>query len=144
LPLFHLSIESRLAEIGRASDWLAEIAGSSMLDQSIRMALRLCLEEALANVVTHAYPQDGVSRPIGLELTVEDEGVSLVVEDEGPAFDPTCARSAAVNDRLELATIGGRGLTLIRSYASGLGYVREAGRNRFTMNFSRDRSAPGQ
>lgn len=144
MPSFHLSIESRLAEIGRASDWLIEIAGSLKLDNSIRMALRLCLEEALANVVTHAYPQDGVSRPIGLELSIDDDSVRLMVEDEGPAFDPTCACSTAVNDRLELATIGGRGLTLIRSYASGLGYVREDGRNRFTMRFSRDRSAPGR
>jgi len=136
-----LTIRSRLAEIARASDWMADGTGPLELDSSIRLAMRLCLEEALANVVTHATSgTDG--QAITVTLSIDQDAVHLGIEDSGPAFDPTVAVAPAVNDGIEVATIGGRGLTLIRGFSDRLDYCRQEGRNRFVMTFNRDRSAP--
>ena len=133
-----ITLHSRLAEIARASDWMADGTGPLELDSSIRLAMRLCLEEALANVVTHAACDEAIT----VTLSIDQDAVHLGIEDSGPAFDPTVAPASAVNDGIEAATIGGRGLTLIRGFADQLDYRRQDGRNRFVMSFSRDRSAP--
>lgn len=136
-----LVIANRLAEIARAADWLAEAAGKLALGSSITLALRLCLEEALANVVTHAFPEGG-EHAISLHFEISPVAVTLAIEDGGLPFDPTAAPEPAVNDGIERATIGGRGLTLIRSYADRVDYAWRDGRNRLAMSFNRERSEP--
>jgi len=131
-----LSIGNRLADLAAASDWLAAQGESLELHAKTRLAMRLCLEEALANVVTHAYADEGDHR-IRLTLSAMADGLSLCIEDDGLPFDPTAAREPAVNDGIEKATIGGRGLRLMRSYATRLSYHRDGNTNCFILGFPR-------
>ncbi len=96
-------------------------------------ALRLCAEEALANVVTHAWAEG--DHRIVLGLAVAADQVELTVEDDGRPFDPVAAPAPAQAATLADAAAGGRGLILIRSYADRLAYRREGGRNRLIMGF---------
>lgn len=79
-----LTIHSCLAEIARASDWMADGTGPLELDSSIRLAMRLCLEEALANVVTHAASDEAIT----LSLSIDQNTVHLGIEDFRPGLRP--------------------------------------------------------
>jgi anti-sigma regulatory factor (Ser/Thr protein kinase) len=131
-----LTIGNRLADLAVAGDWLSAQGASLGLDAKTLAAMRLCLEEALANVVTHAYA-DHDGHAITLILTAAAHEITLCIEDDGLPFDPTSAPEPANNDGIENATIGGRGLTLIRNYAHRLGYTRQDGANCFVMGFKR-------
>lgn len=135
-----LTIGNRLADLTLAADWLAAQGAALSLPSATLAAMRLCLEETLANLVAHAY-DDGQEHAIRVAITAGNGEVSLGVSDDGRPFDPTTAPEPANNDGIEAATIGGRGLRLIRAYADRLDYARRDGRNHFVMGF---RITPGR
>jgi len=95
------------------------------------LAVRLCVEEALANIITHG--QDGHSIRLGLRQ--EEDRLILEVEDDARPFDPTLWCCRAVNDSVETASIGGRGILLMRHFADQMRYERRDGRNHLTLIF---------
>jgi anti-sigma regulatory factor (Ser/Thr protein kinase) len=133
-PVLHL--RSALADLGQLYPWLDDAAALAAVPAELLPGMHVALEEAVANVAMHAYPQNAPG-PIVVRLRSEPDAAVLEIEDEGPAFDPTAAevvgaRPAALDDVVP----GGWGLGLIRRYATGLAYAREAGRNRLTMRFA--------
>lgn len=131
-----LTIGNHLEDLAAAADWLAAQTAPLTLRPETQLALRLCLEEALANIVTHGF-NDQAEHVIALHFAAGPTELSITIEDSGLPFDPVAAGCCADNSCVEQATIGGRGLSLIRSYADRLSYQRQSGRNIFTMGFSR-------
>jgi anti-sigma regulatory factor (Ser/Thr protein kinase) len=124
----HLAIAPQLDELGRAGSWLAEWARPHGLDDERLYALRLCLEEVLANIVMHG---DNGATPIEIDLALTADEVVMTVSDGGRPFDPSLPAAPGAPD-----AIGGHGLTLIRSYASRLDYRRQRDGNRLELRFS--------
>ena len=130
-----LVLHSRVAETGRLHAWLDEMAAASVVPDRLASAVRLCLEEAVVNVITHGY---GRGRPGEIEVTLAREPGALraaVADDAGP-FDPTAvstppSRRAGLQD----GPLGGRGLRLMRRVATRLDYARSGGRNLLTLRF---------
>jgi anti-sigma regulatory factor (Ser/Thr protein kinase) len=50
-----LELDSRLNEVSRGQAWVEAIGEQQGLDEDSRFAIRLCVEEALANVILHGY-----------------------------------------------------------------------------------------
>ncbi len=130
-----LDLCDTLDDLSRAADWLAERLAGAELSEDTAFALRLCAEEALANVVMHAYDDDGGSHPMTLSLHLDAERAEITLEDFGRPFDPLAGATPQIAETLEDAAIGGRGLSLIRAYAPDLAYVRKDGANQLRMAF---------
>jgi serine/threonine-protein kinase RsbW len=140
-----LAIAPEDAEVRRASEWLSQQAGHMRIPATQTQRLDLCLNEALANVLTHGGP--GVfTAPVHIQLerleasTGDEAGVTVI--DAGHPFDPSTATIGPRPGSLDEAEPGGLGLLMIRSYADDLHYRHEAGRNRlrFTVRWA---SNPG-
>jgi len=128
IPCSEIALVGTYAAIGEAGDWLAEWLAPRRLPTDLAFALRLCLEEVLANIVMHSATE---LRPNILASLAEwPGGLTLTISDDGIAFDPVNAKSP------KSAEIGGNGLILLRRYSSAMDYQREAGRNRLTLSFS--------
>ena len=132
-----------MADLALAGDWLSSRLPAGLPDDTA-FAVRLCVEEALANVVMHAFDDDGIVHPVRLDLAITDAKVAIAIEDAGRPFDPTAGEAPAMASSIEDAAVGGCGLTLIRCYADRLCYDRRDGRNRFTMVFLRSPAAQGR
>lgn len=76
----------------------------------------LVLDEALTNVIRHAYA--GVSGEILVELSDTAEETQFLIEDHGKIFDPTQLPSP----QLPKETPGGLGVHLIRSLTDRFEY----------------------
>jgi serine/threonine-protein kinase RsbW len=83
------------------------------LGDTVAFAVRLSLEEALANAVRHGHAGD-TSLHIRVEASVEPHQVKLVVTDEGPGFDPAAVPDPTADENLMIAS--GRGLALMRAF----------------------------
>jgi len=84
-------------------------------------AIRLALEEALANAVKHGHGGDP-SKQVRLRYQISEERFLAEVEDQGAGFDPS-----AVADPLDPAhwgRDGGRGVFLMRHYMTAVCYNR--------------------
>ena len=81
--------------------------------------LRLALEEAVVNSITHGHQHDP-AKMVVLRYRVGTEYVLLEVEDQGAGFDP--AQVPDPTDPESLERPSGRGLLLIQFSMSWVGY----------------------
>lgn len=123
-----------MSELARAGDWLIAWAERHDLPPPVTFAIRLCLEEILANIVMHAF--SGGEHAISLDMRCDAEEVVLTIVDDGMPFDPLAATAAIQATDLAEADPGGRGLILVKNYASRRAYRREDGRNHLVLAFT--------
>jgi sigma-B regulation protein RsbU (phosphoserine phosphatase) len=99
--------------------------------------LDLCLTEWVTNVIDYAYPAgQAPDDAIVVQLVRETADVLVQIADRGIPFDPVAYVPKAAAQTLEEADAGGRGLLLVRKFATHLHYDREQGCNRFSLRFS--------
>jgi anti-sigma regulatory factor (Ser/Thr protein kinase) len=129
-----LKLRSDLAELKRLAGWIKARARQE-LSADTSFAIQLCLEEAVANIIM--YGGGTKDDHLGITIELERNGGTLVarIEDTGREFDPTQVPPLSVAKSLEEAKVGGLGIHLMRSYASGMHYERRDGRNWLTLQF---------
>lgn len=132
MPGAALHLAPRLSEVARLGEWLDARAATAAVPAELVADMRLCLAEAVTNVVSYAF--DGVPDPeLAVELAATPDVLTAVVVDNGAAFDPLGHPLAPRLSDLATAPIGGFGIRLLRETASALGYERLDGRNRLTI-----------
>lgn len=130
-----LRLGSDLSEVARLNDWYAgEVAGAGV-PPDLAGDLKLCLNEAVANVLSYAFEGDDApaAPEVEVRLLLSPCRASAEVIDNGFAFDPLSRPRAAPLTDLATAGIGGFGITLIRETAAEVRYRRAEGRNHLTM-----------
>ena len=125
---FHLKLvmpsDPRYLPVVRgAIEPLASAMGWSEADS---LAIALALDEALANIIRHAYHSRGDGR-IELECRESAEGLEITLLDQGEAPDKTkiCARAVGCDQA------GGLGTHIIRDVMDTVSYVATPSGNRF-------------
>lgn len=134
-PVATLKMASTLAETRRLHAWLDDVLSRSVLPDRVVQAVRICLEEAVTNVVLHGYGQDSPG-PIELTLGPAPPGLLAVIVDRAPPFDPTQVPVLPPPTDLHSSRLGGHGLRLIHRFANVFRYERAAGQNRLTLGFA--------
>jgi anti-sigma regulatory factor (Ser/Thr protein kinase) len=98
---------------------------------------RLVFEEIVTNVIRYGF-EDNAAHIIHAAARVGGEDLTLSFRDDGRPFDPRTAGEPAPTYSLAQASIGGRGLMLVRAAASRIAYERTSeGRNHLTVTLPR-------
>ena len=106
-------------ECRHAQESLLEAIQKRHFDDSCVFAIRLALEEALANAFKHGNKNDP-SKKVTLDYRVDDDRIEIAVADEGEGFDPSTVPDPTEGERLEIPT--GRGIVLMKSFMSEVLY----------------------
>lgn len=117
--------------------WLAERFLTWNLSDRTAFAVDLVINEALTNLISHAY-SDAEPHEIVLTVTDRADAVTVEIVDDAHPFNPFEARAATAAADLEHASIGGRGLLLIEAYSHDYDYGRVTDRNRLTLVVRKD------
>ncbi len=139
-PAPRLILQSQLDELERLWPWVDALGTEFSIPANTLFSIHLCLEEALANVIRHGYCGQG-GHPILVEFTSES-GIDLVftIEDQAPPFDPLAYEAGSeTGSPMDLLEPGGHGISFMRKYSGGLGYLRLPHGNRLTIRFSVNR-----
>jgi len=123
-----MSIEPQVSELPRLATWVEECCASDGLSTDFAFKMALVLEEAVSNVVNHAFPEQA-SQPITIRLEITGERFAAEVIDSGMAFDPTAAPDPNLSLPLEEREPGGLGIHLMRQMTDRLDYRRDRDRN---------------
>lgn len=135
---FALRIERSLAGLEQVGGWVDTVAASLGLDGAADYALRLCVEEAAANVVMHGTTgADGDADFVALRVEPAQDALRVTVEDRCGAFDPLQVPRPKPPASLGEANVGGLGIHLMRQYARAMDYARVDGTNRLTLTIGR-------
>ena len=127
-PPLELVLINERAEIGRAHSELDTYLGDIALEERAAASTRLVIEELVMNAIAYAFPQGG-RHEIALSVALESDDVVVRIEDDGQPFDPFARELTAPAHTLGEATIGGRGLRLVRSVTRTRSYQRDGDRN---------------
>lgn len=103
-------------------------------DETDQFAIRLALEEALANAALHGNGNDP-KKSITVEWHADADRISIDVQDEGEGFDPSVVPDPTADENLEIPA--GRGLTIIHAYMSEVEIIPPG--NRVRMTYERNR-----
>jgi serine/threonine-protein kinase RsbW len=128
-----LKLTNELAELDRLAPWIQDQSDLD-LTGDISLAVQICLEEALANIIMYGAGED---ERVDISVQLEPTPGMLVaqIEDTGQEFDPTQAPSLAVAPSLAEAKPGNVGIRLMRAFADGMSYRRLSDRNQLTLHF---------
>ena len=126
-----------------AADWVVAWARALGFDDDIQLAMRLCVEELVTNLVMHGHGGDAHGHIIDLAASAEPGWARVTMIDDGPSFDVAAAAEPGRQDSIAAATIGGRGIRLMRGFAERLEWHYRDGRNHTTLVF-KTVSAPGR
>ena len=133
-----LVLDSRLAELSRAQSWADSLAARLHLSERTRYTIRLCLEEALANVILHGYRSES-GHPIVIRRWLASEMLYFAIEDKAPPFAPDDDPQSEGTPKarsIESMTPGGNGIQLLRHFADSLVYEHLREGNQLTIGFS--------
>lgn len=96
--------------------------------------VRICLSEALYNLVIHAETPDK-SAPIAIVSKLEGDSVTLQILDPVGAAPFDIRAHAPELSQIDVMAENGRGLALIMDCADGVDYGAVQGRNGLTLQF---------
>jgi serine/threonine-protein kinase RsbW len=108
--------------------------------ESSRFAVRLALEEGLANAFRHGHKGLSEHETVLLEWSVGPADLTLTIEDQGPGFDPAAVPDPTLDANLELPS--GRGLMLMRAYMTSVTFNPKG--NRVTMKYAKPPAKAGK
>lgn len=139
-PPATLDLPPRLAAVAMLNDWYAVQTATSGLPNRVLGDMKLCLNEAVANVVSYAF--DGIAAPrLRVTLWSDAHGITAEIRDNGQPFDPLAGPMAEAMHGIETAQIGGFGIKLMRETAQDLTYARAGQDNVLTLTCRADQGS---
>ena len=124
-------VRDDLADVGPAIAWAGQWI--SAVPEDLRFGIEVCLEEALANLIVHGQSTDGI-KDIEIGVRGDCRGATVEITDRCAPFD-VVHEASPPRENADALLEGGRGLRLMRSFASELAYATQDGRNQLTMTF---------
>jgi anti-sigma regulatory factor (Ser/Thr protein kinase) len=133
MAVHQIVLADDVGEIPRLNEWVEEVLTAEGVAAPIVFKMTLALEEAVVNVINHAF--DGVAAPhrIILSLEVMPDRVRAELVDNGREFDPAAAPAPDLTSPLDERPVGGLGLHLIRSMVDRVDYRRDGDENRLAI-----------
>jgi serine/threonine-protein kinase RsbW len=119
-----LTIRSDLSNLGAVSDFIAQAAQANGLNARESYHVQMAADEAVTNVIEHAYRGRKDGR---IDITYERRGDEFIIEvrDFGQEFDPSQVRTPRVKGPLSRRTIGGLGVFFMRKLMDGVEFSHD-------------------
>jgi serine/threonine-protein kinase RsbW len=115
-----LHMHSDPAEIAAVRHQAENFATANGFDETAVGEIGLVLNEAIANIIRHAY-DNAADKPIEIALRMEGDALHLDLRDYGNGKSPDLRK-----EKTELLTPGGLGLPCMKQMMNGLHFQKQA------------------
>lgn len=132
----HLTLRADRRNLGEVFGFLRHVLGEAGIRERLLLDLELAVEEAVVNVMTHAYP--GGQGVLVLGVMPGPGHVTIELRDRGVPFNPLLVPEPDVSAPLGKREIGGLGIHLIRTLMDEVSYEFRDGENILTLRKRRD------
>jgi serine/threonine-protein kinase RsbW len=144
---YQLNLTSETENLELIREFVAKIAQKTGLKEIDVNKIELAVDEACANVIKHAYPEDAPSKPIQIRIEVNPGKMLIIVSDKGKGFDVKSVPAVDMNKYLAEMRVGGLGIYLIRNLMDEVEFTMNQGKNnevRMIKYFENHAQKPGQ
>lgn len=127
-------MQAKLEQLPKLEQWIEALAEEFRLPPSLVHRIDLCVTELVTNLIGYGYP-DGAAGTVSIHGWRQDEKILIRIDDDGIPFDPTSYVTPGLPSSLAEASVGGRGIRLVRHFADALHHVRRVDGNELTLIF---------
>ena len=132
-------LPAELSAMDRVPPWIEHRVREHNIDERMHFAVRLCLEEAVSNIIRHGSVGEHAVSAVAITCyRLQSGDLIFTVEDDGPHFNPLTVPPSPLVDEEGEIPVGGRGLRLLRGFADSLAYEATPSGNRLTIGFHID------
>lgn len=129
---YHLSVEATTKNLLKVREFIAHHAKSEGFSSQTVSDLCLATDEALTNIIKHAYKNDA-SKKISIELEFDDEKVCISLKDKGESFNRNTYKKPDIRDQIKKKKRGGMGVYLIHQLMDKVQYVTDSAVNEIRL-----------
>ena len=127
-----LTLKNDVHEVSKLSTFQKSFYEKMNLEKSLAHQLRLAVEEAVVNVIEHAYPY-GTEGSVEVTMMSDGHQLKVVIDDSGMPFDPTIEKKVDITLSAEERQVGGLGILLVRELMDTINYEYIKGHNILTL-----------
>lgn len=129
---YEICLKADLKNLETVADFIQEKGSALKLAPKVLHALDLAVDEAVTNVMTHAYAhtKSGMVRVL---LKRQEKDVLVIIEDQGIFFKLDKARPPDLTSRLEDRRIGGLGVFFIHQMMDKVNQEKDGKTNRLIL-----------
>jgi anti-sigma regulatory factor (Ser/Thr protein kinase) len=122
------SIPNDTAYLSRVREEVLQLI-EGRFDAKEAKLLALAVDEAVANVMEHAYRGDTPKemQRISARLTADEVKFTVILRDGGQRFDPTSAPDVNISEHVKAGRKGGLGIFLMRKIMDEVNYTFKRG-----------------
>ena len=127
-----LQVSNQIGELTRVEAFLEDLGGEWDLPVPLVFSLNLVLEEALTNIVSYGYDDQG-KHEIEMQFVKTGGEITISIIDDGHEYDPTRQADPDVTLPVEERQIGGLGVFLIKKIMDKVEYQRINNKNKLIL-----------
>jgi len=124
----NLTIVNKLSEISKLNAFVMSATAALNMEKGLANQIKLAVEEAVANVIDYAYPNNTEGN-IDITIEADENRIRFILSDAGAEFDPTRVSKADTTLTVDERPIGGLGVFLVRNLMDSINYERTDGKN---------------
>ena len=125
-----LKLQADLGLLSQIREYAIETATSLGVTPGTFLDLRLAIDEAITNILTHGYGGPG---EIELDLSVANSDLIVRLRDKAPTFDPALAPTVDLSTPDQRDNPGGFGVFLMKSAMDEIVHRKIENGNELTM-----------
>jgi serine/threonine-protein kinase RsbW len=132
-----ISVEPDISAVAPLVEWIEGRCRENGLADDLTFKMALILEEAVTNVINHAFADLPPPHMIRVRLDIAIERIVAEVVDNGHPFDPLARPDPELSRSIEERQPGGLGILLMRRMTDRIEYRRSTGANRLVLEKTR-------
>lgn len=117
-----------MANLARVADFIADAAKKGQLTQRQSDDVQMAVDEAVTNVMEHAYANRG-DGAIWIKCRVDEKTFVVEIRDTGKAFDVKKVKKPNVKSPLSERTIGGLGIFFMKKLMDKVEFTHDRAGN---------------
>ncbi len=128
-----LEIESKTENLAKVREFMSSQVSASRLEGTERNKVVLAVDEAVANIIKHAYEENLVGR-ISVSVLFDPDRFEVQIQDSGKKFDPNSINDVDIIQHVKEGRKTGLGIFLMRQIMDEVEYsFREGHRNQLRL-----------
>ncbi|MCF8076585.1 MAG: ATP-binding protein [Desulfotignum sp.] len=131
-----LTLPACVENLEPLQDFITTCARDHSLPEDRILKLQLASEEALMNIFSYAYPDEGPGDVTVCCTLSDDHDLLIAFEDKGHAFDVLSVEDPETGLSLEERTVGGLGIYFIKKMIDAVWYARKDNKNILTFRMA--------
>jgi anti-sigma regulatory factor (Ser/Thr protein kinase) len=132
-------LRNNLSELATLCEKMESVGQTLGLSRRCLFEMNLALDELFTNIISYGF-QDQSEHFIRVNISADQDVLTVVLEDDGMAFNPVARIPPEVPCTLDECKVGGLGIHLVKNLMDEIVYERRAGMNVLTLKKSIEKS----